>query len=232
MDVESLFTNVPIEPTINIIIQHCYHHSNLAPPEMNQDTLRKLLLLCTKSSPFKSPSGDMYLQTEGVAMGSPLGPTFANFYVGNLEQEIIPQCINKPILYCRYIDDIFLLVTNQNHIIELKQSFESKSVLKFTIENSINNKLPFLDVYIENLNNSLKTTVYRKATNTGTCLNFYSQCCDRYKQSVITSYLNRAYKITTNWQDFHIEINHIKHMLVNNIYPNFFVDSTINNVIR
>ena len=232
MDVESLFTNVPIDPTIDIIIQHCYHHPNLTPPEINQDTLKKLLQLCTKSSPFKAPDGATYLQIEGVAMGTPLGPTFANFYVGNLEQQVIPHCINKPILYCRYIDDIFLIVSDQNHILELKQSFESRSVLKFTIENSINNKLPFLDVHIENLNNSLKTTVYRKPTNTGTCLNFNSQCCDRYKQSVISSYLNRAYKITTNWQDFHVELNHIKQMLVNNNYPNFTVDSAINKFIN
>ena len=82
LDVESLFTNVPIDTTIEIIIQHVYNHTSIPPPKISEVILRNLLLLCTKEAPFRSPEGKLYCQKEGVAMGSPLGPTFANFLYG------------------------------------------------------------------------------------------------------------------------------------------------------
>merc|ERR1712030_59566 len=100
----------------------------MSPPKIPQIILQQLLELCTKQSPFRCPSGQLYLQIEGVAMGSPLGPTFANFYMGNLEHETF-QKTEKPIVYCRYIDDIFVLVKNENEILQLKNSFESNSIL-------------------------------------------------------------------------------------------------------
>ena len=37
---------------------------------------------------FKSFNGELYQQVDGIAMGSPLGPTFANFYLGDIEEKI------------------------------------------------------------------------------------------------------------------------------------------------
>ena len=88
LDVESLFTNVPIDPTIDLILQHTYNHKTLPPPKMPKEILKQMLELCTKEAPFRSPDGNLYLQIEGVAMGSPLGPTFANFYMGHLEEKV------------------------------------------------------------------------------------------------------------------------------------------------
>ena len=41
--------------------------------------MKSLILLCTKSVPFTF-NGDMYIQIQGVAMGSPLGPLLANVF--------------------------------------------------------------------------------------------------------------------------------------------------------
>ena len=232
LDVVSLFTNVPIDQTIDIIIQRAYNHKTIRPPHISQPTLRKLLQLCTKESPFMCPSGDLYLQIEGVAMGSPLGPTFANYYMGHLEETILDIDIQKPKLYGRYVDDIFLLVNNQSEIEHLKQLYEHKSILKFTYELNINNKIPFLDVSVDNSHSRFKTTVYHKPTDQGTCLNYDSFCTDKYKISVINSYLNRAYTTSTTWNDFNSEINQIKQTLINNNYPNTIVDKHINKFIN
>ena len=64
----------------------------------------------TTESHFWSPDGKLYKQIEGVAMWSPLGPTFANFYMENLEQSILLDNNIKPSVYCRYVDDIFVVV--------------------------------------------------------------------------------------------------------------------------
>ena len=68
------------------------------------------------------------------------------------------------------------------------------------------------------------TTVFHKPTKHSTCLNANSECPEQYKESVILNYLNRAYKITKNWEDFHYEVTHIKQVLVNNNFSNTMID--------
>ena len=46
---------------------------------------------------------------------------------------------------------------------------EQVSGLRFTLENSISNKISFLDVYLEAENDIFITTAYCKPTDTGTC---------------------------------------------------------------
>ena len=46
--------------------------------------------------------------------------------------------------------------------------------LEFTMELSINNKIPFLGMNIWKVNNMLETSVYRKPTNTGLLLHALS----------------------------------------------------------
>ena len=226
LDVESLFTNVPLDDTIDIIIQCTYHHPTIPPPKMPAKILKSLLELCTRGAPFTAPDGKMYLQVEGVAMGSPLGPTFANFYMGNLENKVFDK-IDKPSIYVRYVDDCFLQIDNEKQLDILKYHFEKNSVLKFTYELSVDKKLPFLDVLVESTQNKFGTTVYHKPTNLGNCLNADSECVDRYKDSVVKNYLNRAYKVSQNWHDFNREVEYIKQILINNNYSNIKVDTLI-----
>ena len=159
----------------------------------------------------------MYLQIEGVAMGSPLGPLFANFYMGHLEEQVFSEN-RTPHIYARYVDDIFVQVSSHDELMNLKTLLQSNSVLNFTFELNIDNKIPFLDVMVNSSDNVFHTTVYHKPTDHGTCLNADSECVDKYKNSVIINYLNRAYKVTGNWEDFNNEVRHIKQMLVNHIF--------------
>lgn len=231
LDVESLFTNVPIEETVDIIIENVYHNLTRKAPNFPQKILKEMLLLCTKEAPFRTPDGRIYLQIDGVAMGSPLGPTFANFYMGHLEKLVFEQ-MEKPSIYTRYVDDIFLQVNSEGDLIHLKEVFEKNSVLKFTYEMSMNKKLPFLDVMVTSDNGKFSTSVYHKPTSIGSCLNANSECIMRYKDSVVFSFLNRAYKISQNWLDFHKEVEYIKQMLINNNYSNSNVDALINKFVQ
>ena len=147
--------------------------------------------------------------------------------MGHLEEIVFANTDNKPHIYCRYVDDIFIQTPNEDSILQLKQLFTENSKLNFTYEMNTNNKLPFLDVLVNNTNNSFSSTVYHKPTDLGTCLNNLSQCTDKYKSSVINDYLNRAFSISTNWTQFHSEIQHIKQTLVNNNYPCIMIDNKI-----
>ena len=54
----------------------------------------------------------IYSQQDGIAMGSPLGPTLENIYMGYIELNVIPAFKND-LLYLRYVDDCFVLVRSE-----------------------------------------------------------------------------------------------------------------------
>ena len=62
MDVQTLFTNVPVQDTINIICKNAYSHPTVLPPPINEATLRKLLIACTTECPFTQIDGKIYMQ--------------------------------------------------------------------------------------------------------------------------------------------------------------------------
>ena len=63
-------------------------------------------------------------------MGSPLGCIFANYYMTNIEENVLASATNKPIIYARYVDDIILVVNSEDCITDLLRKMENQSVLK------------------------------------------------------------------------------------------------------
>ncbi|XP_076042001.1 uncharacterized protein LOC143025906 [Oratosquilla oratoria] len=226
LDVQILFTYVPVLQTVDIILNNVFRHPELPSPKITKrNILKKLLLARATEAPFRDPSGQLYYQVEGVAMGSPLGCTFADFYLCHLENKILQNSDLWPFTYCRYVDDIFVEVRSESHLIELQQAMESSSVLKFTYELSLHHKIPFLDVLISSEDDQYQTTVYRKKTDIGRCLNAASECPQRYKLSVIRAYLRRAFRNCSSWTLFHQELSRIKQILSNNGYSNTIIDN-------
>ena len=225
LDVESLYTNVPVSETIDIVLKHVYENSNIAPPKIPRQALRSLLEICTKKAPFKNINGDIYLQTDGLAMGGPLSCTLANFYMCEVENKIMGSLDNKPHLYARFVDDIFLEIDNENQLINLKNIFIQESKMNFTHEIGINNKLPYLDVLLDNSQrDKFLRSVYTKPTKMDECINFDCDAPDRYKIGVIKTLLNRAHKICNTDEALQNEIQRIKKLLVNNSFPNRLID--------
>ena len=226
LDVESLFTNIPVYETIDIILNNVYHHATKSPPTFPRSVLKELLVMCTTQVPFRHVNGKLYLQTDGVSMGCPLGPIFAEYYMCTLENRILSDNNCKPGIYARYVDDIFI-VSDDSGLKKLKEAFENNSVLKFTFEKCINKKLPFLDIMVDCSSGNFVTSVYRKPTDAGIYLNAKSECPLRYKKSILIGFLKRAHKVSTTWELFNLEVKRIKQLLINNGYSNTFVDTEI-----
>jgi hypothetical protein len=109
-DVESLFTNVPLRRTINIILDRVYKQ-NLIDSTLRKSTLKKLILdSCTKT--IFSCNGTLYEQLDGVSMGSSLGPILANIILTEFENIIVSDLINTGVIkfYRRYVDDTLVLI--------------------------------------------------------------------------------------------------------------------------
>ena len=176
--------------------------------------------------PFLSHKGDLFRQVDGVAMGSPLGVLFANMYMATVEEKAFSEH-QKPRLYCRYIDDIFITMKNQNDAETIIDIFKANSVLNFTCERSQQKTLPFLDVLVKQKEGKFDTTVYTKATNTGRCLNARGECPDNYKKSVVSAYVKRAFTHCTSWKDVHAELDRIRQLLTNNGYSDKMIETAI-----
>lgn len=67
-DVASLYTNIPLDQTIEIILDHLYDNEATA-PSMNREDMKKLLEFATNFSYFLF-NGNVYDQIDGVSMGS------------------------------------------------------------------------------------------------------------------------------------------------------------------
>ena len=228
LDVTSLFTNVPVRETIEIILENVYNHENLVPPPIPRNILEQLLLACTTESPFRCPNNKLYYQKDGIAMGCCLAPTFAEYYMCNLENDVLSNNNIKPSVYCRYVDDIYVVVRNEEHLFQLKTRMEEQSALQFTYEMSANNILPFLDINVSIQNGQYSLSVHRKTTDKGKCMNPSSECPDRYKRSVIRAYLYRAHKTCSDMNERKSEIERCKQILINNGFTNREVDKEIN----
>ena len=107
-DVSSLFTNIPLRKTSNIILDRIYKDKRIT-TSLNKRTLKKLLLdSCTKTS--FSLNDQLYRQIDGVSMGSPLGPTLADILMTAFEDEIVRPLLSSNLIkfYSRYVDDTLI----------------------------------------------------------------------------------------------------------------------------
>ena len=118
------------------------------------------------------------MQVDGCAMGSPIGPTFANAFLSYYERVWLNECPDafKPLFsYRRYVDDTFLIFKDSSHFPFFLNYLNSKHRnIEFTAELEVNNKLSFLDIDIENTEEGFLTSIYRKPTFTGLCTKFTS----------------------------------------------------------
>ena len=116
LDVESLFTNIPLNETINNCVSDL-HNKNLYNGKLSKRDLFKLLETATSKSSFIFDYL-LYKQVDGVAMGSALGPTLANAFLCHIEKEWLDNCpiYFKPVIYKKYVDGIFVLFSYEEHL--------------------------------------------------------------------------------------------------------------------
>ena len=226
LDVDSLFTNIPLEETIDICVNGLFNNVDTF-EGFNKSELKKLLTLATKESHFLF-NNTLYKQVDGVAMGSPLGPTLANAFLAFHEKQWLKDCPKefKPVYYRRYVDDIFVLFKSHDHLLHFRNYLNSKHQnISFSFECESNNKMSFLDVEISREQGKFKTTIYRKPTFSGVYTHFDSFLPNTYKFGMIYTLAYRCFRICSNWTLFHNELQQLKEIFRKNEYPESFVDN-------
>ena len=93
LDVESLFTNIPLEETSDNIINDLYLSTEKV-YNFEKHELKQLLMFAAFESFFVF-DGEYYIEVDGVAMGSPLGPTIASAFSCYYEKKWRRECPEK-----------------------------------------------------------------------------------------------------------------------------------------
>ncbi|CAF0988144.1 unnamed protein product [Brachionus calyciflorus] len=111
---------------------------------LKRDELKHLLIVCTQKSHFQF-NGEYFDQTDDLAMGSPLGPLFANIFMPEFEKKHMVELKKLGISFWkRYVDDIFATLNikgNAKNCLDFLNKQHPN--IKFTIEHECNKTLPF-----------------------------------------------------------------------------------------
>ena len=165
LDVDSLFTNIPLEETIEISTNELFKESETV-EGLSKTEFKELLSLATKDSHFIF-DGTLYKQIDVAATGFPLGPTLANAFLVYHEKNWLEHCPveYRPLYYRRYVDDIFVLFNSSEHLKRFYSYLNSRHLnISLTMENEKGNRMSFLDVNIIREKDKFTTSVYRKPT--------------------------------------------------------------------
>jgi hypothetical protein len=223
-DVVSLFTNTPIPRTLDIIRDRLLADKKLKLRTRLTVVDIMTLLEFVLTTTYFSFTGLIFKQKFGTDMGSPVSPLVANLFMEHLEQTAIASAPSecKPRIWKRYVDDVLAVIPQgstqllNDHL----NTIDDTNSIKFTSEEMVDNKIPFLDALITRQEDgTVKTSVYRKATHTNQYLNFHSNHPIVHKLGVVRTLFERCNTVGTAKEDQNEKTQTITKALGNCGYP-------------
>ena len=218
-DVVALFTNTPIDLTLQILRERLEQDDDLKNrTRLSIDDILKLTEFSLSSVAYFSYSGEIYRQRFGMAMGSPLSPLRCNLFMEWLEQKAISTSpiTCRPRLWKRYVNDVLEVIRKGevDRLTEHLNQTDPSNSIKFTYEQEKDGSIPFLDtLIIRKSDGSVKLCIYRKKTHTDQYLQFSSHHPLHQKLGVIRTLLDRNDSIVTEEEDRKLEEDHIRKAL-------------------
>ena len=224
-DVSSLYTNVPVMEAIEICADLLYNGTN-QPPPVDKETFMTLAKISSCNVLMSTHNG-YYLQTDGLAMGSPPAPHLANGWLSRYD----PVIAEGSKIYYRYMDDILRDIKKGSVEEKLAEINNLHPALQFTIEREEQSCIPFLDMKIFNHEGYLSSTWYSKPTDMGLIMNYHALAPRKYKRSVVAGFVARIYRACSTWCLFHESLEKAKTILEKNQYPPSFYYPVINEAL-
>ena len=163
MDVVGLYPNIPHGEGLNSLRRYLETRDN---KQISSDTLTELAEVVLKNNIFEFDE-KTFKQKRGTAIGTKFAPPYAILFMANLEEKILEGFEKKPMIWWRYIDDIFFIWEHGEESLKvfIEQVNMFHSTIKFTAEYS-KEEVNFLDVNIKLIDGELKTDLFVKPTDT------------------------------------------------------------------
>ncbi|KAL9954516.1 hypothetical protein ACROYT_G042066 [Oculina patagonica] len=223
-DVESLFTNVPIDGAVQAALRKLENDPSLADrTTLTPAQIADLLNFVLRSTYFQY-NGSIYEQQEGAAMGSPVSAVVANLYMESFEEQAITSSSYKPKIWKRYVDDTFTILDRGRVDSFLQHLNNQQPSIRFTMETENDCKIAFLDTTVSREpDGRLTTSVYRKPTHTDQYLAYDSHHPQSVKRGIANCLYDRAKRLVTKPSVISKEKKHLSSVLVSNGYPFSFL---------
>ena len=222
-DVTSLFTCIPTAEAVESVMERLQQDTSLSNRTgLNPKQIGTLLNLCLTTTYFKFRN-DFFRQKHGCAMGSPVSPIVANLYMEKMELKALASYKGTtPSHWFRYVDDTWVKIKTHEVIPFTDHINSVDNNIKFTREDTKENRLPFLDCAVKvEQDGSLNIEVYRKPTHTDQYLMFDSHHPLEHKLGVIRTLKHRADRVATKTEGKLKEHSHIKEALKTCGFPNW-----------
>jgi hypothetical protein len=217
-DFESLYTNICLTHALQVISE--FISRNFKSNDITSTGFHEILKLIFENNVF-SFNNKFYRQKKGIAMGAKCAPAIANLYLAIMEDNFL--VIHKPLFYCRFIDDIFVILDKNFNIEILINSFGN---LKLNIMS--NKSVNFLDLVIslDPNTNFLHFSLYTKPTNTFSYLLYNSNHPNFIFKNIPKSIFIRIRRICTSFTDYLFFSSKICDQLINRGYNRLAVEKT------
>ena len=142
---------------INIIVNKIFINTDSSFIGPSKSYFAKLLEIATTNCFFLF-NGQLYKQCDGLGMGLPQSPIFADIFLSFHEEMLLSNSPIefKPIFYRGYVDDTFILFSDKSHAPKfLNYINRHDDKILFTMETERTNSLSFLDVLVSRQNNEI-----------------------------------------------------------------------------
>jgi hypothetical protein len=199
-DVDALYPSMDINTGLQLVqqfIEELEWHTR----HRRQFLIKAMEFVLTKG--YITFQDEIYQQTNGAAMGSPMIPPYANIFMYQLEKATVLKhtASGSLILYKRFIDDVFI-ITKDSNITEIQGELNNlRPFIKLTWTPPAKH-CNFLDIIVSIKNDKLHTNIYQKQLNTYAYLPFHSYHTKAQKRGFIKGEAIRYARICTSEADF------------------------------
>ena len=225
MDVDNLYTNIPIAAGISCVKKWFEKYPD---PKRPDRELLELLEINLTRNDFVF-DGKFYLQIKGTAMGKKFAPAYANIFMANWESEALSKCQKKPAQYLRFLDDIWGVWTGSSEefqeFVEVLNSHDPSIKLKVETNDQ---SIDFLDTTVFRgpdfpTNFKLDLKVFFKKTDTHALLHKNSFHPKHTFRGIVKSQILRFKRICTREENFREAVGTLFKALRKRGYPRPFL---------
>ncbi|CAL8133249.1 unnamed protein product [Orchesella dallaii] len=226
-DVASLYTVIPHTDGLKALKHHLDKRDDQNP---STSCIVRLAELVLTLNAFEF-NNQFYQQVSGVAMGTKMGPTYADAFMAYLEEKLFERKPHPPsTVYKRFRDDIFIFsADNVDTFTNLAEELNGMHP-NIKIEFNQGRSLPYLDTVVTMTNDSLKTTVYYKPTDSHSYLLYTSHHPRNTRDAIPFSQFLRLRRICSEEEDFLEKGREMKEFFRGKLYPNRVVEAAFNRV--
>lgn len=224
-DVTSLYPNVPIPETMDIIKRWLESMNNISKEVIEEYII--LINICMNQNTFQFKDL-FYTQTSGTSMGNPLSCLVANIFMSNFEINAKRIMTYFPRVWIRYVDDVFAVFNEKENLDSFVNSLNAfHNTIKFTYEVENDNKLPFLDTLVIKKDKKIEFDIYRKPTHTNRYITNDSFHPPEQKRAAFHGMIYRLLNTPLSKENYQKELDYIKQTAVFNGYSSKLIENML-----